>query len=58
MTRLWGSKFMAIIFSFIIHIEIAILISLVLKFLDWTLLESNENWYPMEIKLFKVGGGK
>ena len=43
-----GSKFVAIIFSFINAL------SLVLEFVDRTLYENHENWYPMK-KPFTVG---
>ena len=48
MTHSWGSKFVAIVFSFIIHTESNP--SWVLEFVDPTLCENHENWYPMKFK--------
>ena len=47
-----GSKFVAIIISYITHTENTYL--LLLEFVDWTLHEKHENWYPTKIKPFTV----
>ena len=44
MTLSKGSKFVAMIFSFITDTEIAI--SWVLEFVEWTIHENHKNWYP------------
>ena len=49
MTHLWCSKFVAIVFPFIIHIQ-KITNSLVLEFVDQTLHENHEYWYQTNIK--------
>ena len=52
MTHSWGSKFVAIEFFFIIHTENNLFV--VLEFVDRTLHENHENWYPTKIKPFWV----
>ena len=52
MTILCGSKFVAIIFSFIIHTEHSYFIGTRIHGLD--LHENHKNWYHMKIKLFTV----
>ena len=51
-THSWGSKLVALVFSFIIHTENTI--SWVLEFVDQTLHENQENWYPTKCKPFTV----
>ena len=50
-TQSFGSKFMAIIFTFIFHTENCYFVG-TLEFMDWALRENHENWYPRKIKSF------
>ena len=52
-THSWGSKSVAIVFSLIIHTK-KIAVSRVLEFVDQTLHENHENWYPMKIILSTI----
>ena len=58
MIHSWGSKFVGMIFSFIIltknYYFVGTCILHVLEFVDWTLIENHENWYPTKIEPLTV----
>ena len=56
MTHSWGSKFMTIVLSFIIHTENYHFLSTGHEIRGLDLHENHENWYPSKFKSSTVHG--